>query len=929
MQKLTLILLILLVSASSLFAQQATLKGTVIDTSEKKNLTNSVVALLRKSDSVLVTFGRTDKSGQFTLSRFVPGKFVLMVTHPAYADYMDEIEVKDASPVNLGNIAMILKSQLLQEVVVSHKLGAIRIKGDTTEYKADSFYMKAGSSVEDLLKKLPGIQVDRNGKITAQGEAVQKVLVDGEEFFSDDPTIATRGLLSDAVDKVQVFDKKSDQATFTGVDDGQKVKTIDLKLKEDKKKGYFGKLELGSNGDKYWNNTGMLNAFKAKRKFSAFGIMSTTGKTGLDWRESMNYGGVGGGMDMGMSDDGGMYITMSSGGDDFDGGSYWGEGFPKGWSAGVHYSNKWNGDRLHLNGNYKYNKLNTEASGINTSKYILPDTLYYVNEFGNTYSSKERHRVDGMYEVQIDSSSSLKITAGGSTGKSNSYNVTKTDWLDENGNPVRKIDQRTSSIGENKAFNSTLLYRKKFKKQGRTISVNFNQDYKENESQGFLYADNEYFDSNGASTHKLVDQKKINDNITSLVNGKVSYTEPLSKRALLEFNYSMSNNHRQSRRTALEKMDPGSPKYEDIVDSLSNDYAFNVFNNAAGINYRYAKPKRISFGFGANVSRADFTRKDLKSNQQVKYSFTNFFPSANITWTLGSNGSLRFNYNGSTQAPSIDQIQPVADNSDQSNIKLGNPDLDQAFRQRFNISYNNFKILSESGIYASMSFSTVQNDFSSMTTIKNGTRITQPVNVNGNYNMSGWLDYNKKVKLIDAQVGPSINFNKSRNINFIDGLENTNNNYSVGFGINVWKQKEKKYQFSLRPELRFNESKSSLRKDVVTKYWTQEYEADLTVFLPWKLEIGSDVSVNIRQKTDDFDKNNNVVKLNARLERKILKNDAGRIRFAAFDILDQNIGFSRSINSNFINERTYDTFRRYFMLSLIWNFNKNGKPMGW
>ncbi len=152
MQKLTLILLVLLVSASSLFAQQATIKGTIIDTSEKKNLTNSVVALLRKSDSVLVTFGRTDKSGQFTLTKFVPGKFVLMVTHPAYADYLDEIEVKDASPINLGKIGMILKSQLLQEVVVSHKLGAIRIKGDTIEYKADSFYMKAGSSVEDLLK---------------------------------------------------------------------------------------------------------------------------------------------------------------------------------------------------------------------------------------------------------------------------------------------------------------------------------------------------------------------------------------------------------------------------------------------------------------------------------------------------------------------------------------------------------------------------------------------------------------------------------------------------------------------------------------------------------------------------------------------------------------------------------------------------------
>ena len=925
MRKLTLTLLVLCVSASALFAQQATLKGTVIDTSEKKNLTNSVVALLRKSDSVLVTFGRTNKSGQFTLSRFVPGKYVLMVTHPAYADYMDEVEVKDAAAVNLGNIAMILKSQLLQEVVVSHKLGAIRIKGDTVEYKADSFYMKAGSTVEDLLKKLPGIQVDRNGKITAQGESVQKVLVDGEEFFSDDPTIATRGLLSDAVDKVQVFDKKSDQATFTGIDDGQKVKTIDLKLKEDKKKGYFGKLELGSNGEQYWNNNLMLNAFKAKRKFSAFGIMSSTGKTGLDWRESMNYGNNN--MESGESGDGGMYIVMSGGGDEFDGGSYWGEGFPKGWAAGLHYSNKWNQDKLHLHGNYKYNKLNTEASGRTSSQFILPDSMYFVNEFGNNYSSKERHRVDGMYEVQLDSLSSLKVTAGGSTGKSNTYNVSNSEWLDEDRNPVRTIDQRTTSIGENKAFNTTVLYRKKFKKQGRTISATFNQDYKENESEVFQYANNEYF-SNGSSRQELIDLKKDNVNITAMVNGRVSYTEPLSKRSILEFNYSMSNNHRQSRRTALKKLDPASPKYDEVVDSLTNDYAFNVFNNSAGINYRYAKPKRLSFGFGANISRADFTRKDLKTNAIAKYSFTNFFPSANVNWTLGSNGSLRFNYWGSTQAPSIDQIQPVVDNSDQSNIRIGNPDLKQSFRQRFNLSYNNYKILSERGIWASVNFSTIQNDFSSNTSVKDGKRVTQPVNVTGNYNIGSWIDYNWKIKKLNTYVGPSLNFSKRRNINYLDGLKNTNNSYNVGVGFGIRYQQEKKFSFSLRPGINFNESKTSLRSSIVTKYWSQEHDADLNVFLPWKLQIGTEASFNFRQKTDAFDKNN-VIRWNARLERKVLKDDAGIIRLSAFDILDQNVGFDRDINSNFITERTYGTFRRYFMLSFTWNFSKNGKPMSW
>ncbi|MDF2189238.1 TonB-dependent receptor [Paraflavitalea sp. CAU 1676] len=921
MQKLTLLLLILLVSAASLFAQQPTLKGTVIDTSEKKNLTNSVVALLRKSDSVLVTYSRTDKSGQFSLSKFKPGKYVLMVTHPAYADYMDSIEVNDASPVNLGNIAMILKSQLLQEVVVSHKLSAIRIKGDTIEYKADSFYMKAGSSVEDLLKKLPGLQVDRNGKITAQGETVQKVLVDGEEFFSDDPTIATRGLLSDAVDKVQVFDKASDQAAFTGIDDGKKVKTIDLKLKEDKKKGYFGKVELGSNGDKYWNNNFMLNAFKGKRKFSAFGLMSSTGKTGLDWQENMSYGGAGGSFDV--SD--GNFAIYGNDDDLFDDGRYWGEGLPKGWTAGIHFSNKWNEDKQHLNLNYKYNKLNTEASGLNISKYLLTGPSQNVIESGNNYSSRTRNKVDGIYDLKLDSLSSIKVIAGGSIGKSISSNNGHTDILDENGKPIRIIDQRSNSVTDNKAFNAQILYRKKFKKQGRTISINVQQDYRQTESTGFLYALNDFYDESSNKTSQLVDQQKLNDNITSTTSGRIAYTEPLSKRAILEFNYGIGNNHRQSKRTTLGKLDPNNPKYDQVVDSLSNDYEFNVLNNTGGINFRYSKPKRISFGFGANIARADFERVDIKSKQNTRYSFTNFFPTANVEWTMGSNGNIRFNYWGSTQAPTIDQIQPVNDNSDQTNFRVGNPDLKQAFRSRFNVNYNKWSMLSETSIWAGFSYSTVQNDFSSMTTITDkGNRITKPVNVNGNYNLNGYFEYGIKIKKLNANVGPTLNFGKSRNVNFLNGQENINNNYNVSFGFSVWMQKEKKYQLSIRPNLNYNESKTSLRKDVVTKFWTQSYDVDATVFLPWKLEIGSDVSVNIRQKTDDFDRNNNVVKWNGRLERKILKKDAGRIRFSAFDILNQNIGFNRSINSNFLNERTYDTFKRYFMLSLLWNFNKNG-----
>src|SRR5579871_394651 len=282
MKKLTALILLTIAISKTGFSQSASISGSIIDSSEKKNLTNSAVLILRKSDSVLTGFTRTDKQGNFSLKNLPSGKFIILITYPKYADYIDTIAIADSSEIKLGNISLTQKAQLLKEVVIRQQIASIKIKGDTTEYKADSFRVQPNATVEDLLKKLPGIQVDKNGSITAQGEKVQKVLVDGEEFFGDDPTLVTQNLRADMVDKVQVYDKKSDQAAFTGIDDGQRDKTINLKLKDSKKNGYFGKLSAGAGTDGYYDYQAMLNYFKNKKKFAAYGIFSNIGKAGLN-----------------------------------------------------------------------------------------------------------------------------------------------------------------------------------------------------------------------------------------------------------------------------------------------------------------------------------------------------------------------------------------------------------------------------------------------------------------------------------------------------------------------------------------------------------------------------------------------------------------------------------------------------------------------
>ncbi|WP_431216610.1 hypothetical protein ACQ86N_19665 [Puia sp. P3] len=258
--------------------------------SGKRNLSYGSVLLLRPADSILVQHSRTDATGRFSLKNIPFGHYLIVVTYPNYADFVDELTVKDTGTLTLPIIGMVLKSKLLQEVVVSGNKGAIRLKGDTTEFNADSFRTQPNATVEDLLKKLPGIQVDKNGKITAQGQAVKKVLVDGEEFFGDDPTLVTQNLRADMVDRVQVYDKKSDQATFTGIDDGQRDKTINLKLKDGKKNGYFGRANAGRATDGYYDYQLMANYFKNKAKLAGYGIISNTGKTGLNWNEQDTYG---------------------------------------------------------------------------------------------------------------------------------------------------------------------------------------------------------------------------------------------------------------------------------------------------------------------------------------------------------------------------------------------------------------------------------------------------------------------------------------------------------------------------------------------------------------------------------------------------------------------------------------------------------------
>jgi outer membrane receptor protein involved in Fe transport len=919
--KLSLLFVALLCSFATIFAQSPTLKGSLSDTSSSKSsLQNATIAILRAKDSILQKFTRSDAEGKFEIKNVQAGSYILMISHPDFAEYVDIIDIQKDN--DLGAIVMLTKAVVLQNVIV--RGSPIRMKGDTLVFVADSFKTREGATVEDLLKRLPGVQVNAKGEITAQGEKVTKVLVDGDEFFGDDPTLATQNMIAKAVKEVEVYDKKSDQATFTGVDDGEKTKTINLKLKDEFKKGYFGKVKLAGGIPNSWENSAMINAFKDKRKFSVYGKMANTKETGLAWGENNQYGG-GIGTNMEMTDDGDM--MMWSQGDDFGGvGSFYGEGLPKAWMGGASYSDKWNSDKNNIVGAYRYQKLNTSGDNTQFSQNIISDTQYLSNEASKNWSSKWRQSGNMKTDITLDSLQSLTITADGSFGKSFSTSeLTSRSLMNTSlfqNQIANENERRTSNEGNNGAFNANILYKKKFAKKGRTLSLNLSERYSSNNSTGHLFSRLLLYKGGVYSSADTTDQRKDNGSNSLNIGARVAYTEPIGKNGIVEASYGYNLTNSEQKRLSYDKVDG---KFDDLNETFSNDYKFFTGTHKIGAGYRY-NYKKLVFGFASDIALSNWKQTNVFTDSVRSYNFTNFFPRANISYKLGQYSRLRFNYNGGTRAPSINQLQPVQNNEDPLNIAIGNPNLKQSFRQNFNMGYNFYQVLKEQGLWANLFFNQSNNDFSSYDRIDtSGKRTYQTVNVNGNYSFGGYIGYNFKWKKADINFDFSINPNVSVNNNFVNGTPNktTNNNYSFSIGANQYK--DKKYEVRLSIDAGYTYSKSSVNKAVVTKYWTTTPNISTTIFLPKDFELSTDADYNWRQTTVIFPNNNNAFIWNASLTKKIFKKQDIRLGVKVRDILNQNIGFRRDASSNYISERTYNVIRRYGLATLTWNFNKGPK----
>ncbi|WEK19127.1 MAG: outer membrane beta-barrel family protein [Candidatus Pedobacter colombiensis] len=923
-----LIALIILFLSQALFAsaQQAySIKGSVIDTMASYKLVNTTITVLNQKDSTLVKFSRADAEGNFSTTILRPGKFILLVTYPGYADYAEDFTLDTEQAIkDFGSLNMILKSTLLNTVIINGKIAAIKIKGDTTEFNAGSFVVRPNARVEDLLQQLPGIQVDKDGKITAQGQTVTKVLVDGDEFFGDDPTLVTKNLRADMIDKVQLYDKKSDQAVFTGINDDKTEKTINLKLKEDKKKGYFGKIDAGMGTDDFYGLQGMFNIFKAKQKLSAYSTVGNTGKTGLNRNDSRKYNA---GITVEFSDDGGMMINFGGGNDELESfdGRYNNEGIPLARTGGMHYDTKWNKDKQTINTNYKIGSLGVKGTKNTLTQNNLPDGILNSSSDQNFNNYIFRQKLDFSYFANLDSVSTLKISVDGTLKNSETNTMFNSNSTREGKGLLNSGERKLSNEGKDQLFNIGALYTLKLKKPRRTFSANMSYSLSKKISTGFLNSVNTFFnDTGGQDSVSKIDQYKTNDGINSVLNTNFTYTEPLSKSLSIVFNYGLGFNRGTSDRKSFNK---GSTDRYDLLDTLySNDYKLDQLTNQLGAVFNYRK-NRTTINFGTKATSVRFNQYNVFRDQNFDRSFINWSPQASYAIKISQQASFRISYNGNNNQPQLNEIQPIRVNTDPLNITIGNKNLTPSFTNSFNLNYFSYKMLTEQdfSFYAFYSF-TGSAIVSNMTTDAAAKNTYQAINLRGKMPSTFYFNFNggRKIKPIDLRIGLGLGARGNTSYNYVNNALNEAKSYSFSGSLSVSKWDAKKYSFNVRITPGYNTSESSLQRQVNNNGWSLNSNGALTIYLPAKFQLSNDVNYEFTAATASFNDNFERTIWNAAIRRKFFKEENLSFEIKGNDLLNQNTGQNRSAWSNRIIQNTYTTIQRYFMFSVIWDFNKMG-----
>jgi hypothetical protein len=891
------------------FAQQGfTVKGKVVNEANAPLDGLRVMVHYFKGDDTIYIF--TNAKGHFIAKGVSNSSFYITVQGIGLLPFSKFYDLQiENNEVNVEPITMLTKSKSIANVVVVGK-HAIQIKEDTLSFNADSFKTKGDLPTEELLKKLPGVLVDKDGNITAQGKQVTGVKVNGKEFFGGDVKAATREIPVEMIDKIQIIDDYGDQANFTGNKDGDPNKIINLQLRKDKNEGYFGNATVGAGTINRYIAGGSINQFKNEKQISV--TLNANNINKENFGTSMPGGGRGGGSG------GPNAMGRNSGGDANTLNQNTASGLTDLFSAGFNYRNEIN-EKLSHYGSYVFTNKKTKtlseslmqtfyADANNTNHQNIADTTKGIN-----------HRVNYNIEYKIDSNNFIKISPQFSFRKSNNHNSNKFDINDLVNNAQTSGVQDYINEASSPYYGASILWNHKFKKHGRSLSINTNGNYNST-AQNDDYANKSIVFVTPTDTLNTSNNQQIDiENFTKAIGASLTYIEPISVKSSIEFNYhyntSIINNNRQ---TAVR--DSATQLYI-ASDSLSNAFENTYNTHKIGSSWRYNEKKyNLSLGFAiqpASISTNNFTNH--YSNAQNVF---NIFPVAKLNYKITKNKTLEISYNGRTNQPSVTQLQPVADRSNRQFIIIGNPDLKPEFNNTFRFRFNTFEPKTGFSFFGNIRYEFTRDKITTDTkSLPQGVQETNYLNANNNNNIALIQSVSKPFsnkKFTFKFNGHTLYYNS---LAWSNGQKNFGKrlytSQTISLDINAWEW----VTFSAGTNYILNTNKYSLNPLSNTSTNTFSLTSEATFFLPKNFRINYSLNKNLNSGFANNIHANPFI-INGYLEKQFLKGNKGSFRLSAYDILKQNVSISRNVNANAITDIQDNRLTQYFLLAFNYKISK-------
>lgn len=909
----------LIVSATKLFAQDINihLTGQVYDKELQEGVIQASVVLLSLPDSAMTAGVVSDMNGFFDLkAKIKPKRHVLKFSYLGYKTTFVSVDPSKAvdGSINLSRIDLVPNAILLSEAVITGEAPQVTLVGDTVVFNASSYRVTQNAMLEELVKKLPGAQVDNDGKITINGKEITKIMIDGKEFFAKDPNIAMKNIPVDMVERLKTYDKKSDQARITGIDDGEEETVLDLSVKKDMNKGWFGNVDAGIGNHDRYQAKGIINKFSDGDQI-----------TGIFNFNNVRDASVGGGR---------RWFRQN--------------GMEENRSGGINLA--FERKKFTISGSVNYSDVETDKQIKSTSETFLQENSSFTKGYSNSINRNKTFSSDFRLEWRPDSMTTLLFIPSINVGKSNSRSdgFSQTAEIDDFDNwdelmtknlAINSEVTNSYSSGDNFSTGGRMIFNRKLNNRGRNIGFNMNYNIGNSSNESNSYSLIQYY-KEITETGKIPDDERDlftdNDINSNSFRFKVNYSEPIAKQRFLQFSYAYQTTYNKTDRKTYNMQDwkdgGATGDLDDFIDPDLSKLAKNYYDNhEISINLNTIKEKyNYNIGFTVQPQKNRMKYKQSSHDIDTVRSVVNFTPVFDFRYKFHKQSQLRITYRGRTSQPNMTDLLPIRDITNPLNVREGNPGLKPSYTNMFMLFYNNYIAKSQSSIVANVFFQNMINSVSSKVTYdtQTGARVTRPENINGNWNIRSFAGFNTPLKNKKFTISNFVNFSFNNIMGYLavdkesEAQKNKTRNLVLGDNLS-FNYRGTWFEAGVNSGFSYSKVKNTLQPQSNRNTYDWNFGFNSNIQLPWDMSFSTDLSYNIRNGySQGMDKGE--VIWNAQLAKSFLKKKQATISLQMFDILKQRSNLSRSISASMRTDTEYNEISNYFMVHFVYALNTFG-----